>query len=537
MPNIFIPADLTVKVGERIQVPINIDDATGAFAFNFTITYDNNLVDFISVEEGDLIKDLKDLKEWALTRPLNPPSDRIPVGLDTATPLPQNSSGSIAIFTFEVKETASPGNTNFSLVNPIFNIRSLPGSTVPVTITSLFSIAIADDLTSNPGETITVPVTLNGATGVDSINFTINYNSAITLTQVNSGNLPQGLTLTSNIQSNSVRVDISGTSAITTDSITIAELTFQVPPGTAAQEINLDLVEGRVGKIALGQDTVPAQLIDGRLNIVDDTLPLINIAPANVTQSEGNEGLTPFTFTVTRTGNTNVASSANWVVTGTGNNPANAADFGGTLPTGTVTFAVGETSQVIIVNVSGDRAVELDESFTVTLSDATNATITTATATGTIQNDDFSIAIADDLTSNPGETITVPVTLNGATGVDSINFTINYNSAITLTQVNSGNLPQGLTLTSNIQSNSVRVDISGTSAITTDSITIAELTFQVPPGTLAQEINLDLVEGRVGRIALGQDTLDAQLIDGRLLVTDTAPVINPGQSFTYPENQ
>ncbi|MDH6082323.1 Ig-like domain-containing protein, partial [Umezakia ovalisporum] len=528
MPNIFIPADLTVKVGERIQVPINIDDATGAFAFNFTITYDNNLVDFISVEEGDLIKDLKDLKEWALTRPLNPPSDRIPVGLDTATPLPQNSSGSIAIFTFEVKETASPGNTNFSLVNPIFNIRSLPGSTVPVTITSLFSIAIADDLTSNSGETITVPVTLNGATGVDSINFTINYNSAITLTQVNRGNLPPGLTLTSNIQPNSVRADISGTSAITTDSITIAELTFQVPAGTLAQEINLDLVEGRVGKIASGQDTVPAQLIDGRLTIedtiaptvtisdnvegvatgdiiftftfseavtgftaeditvtngtrgtftsvsgteytlavtpdvnfagdltvavqagaaidaagnssnaaqsiqaVDTTAPtVIAIAPANVAQSEGNEGLTSFIFTVTRTGNTNVISSANWVVTGTGNNPANAADFGGTFPTGRVTFAAGETTKEITVNVQGDRAVELDETFRVTLSGATNATITTATARGTIENDDASLAIAPAsairLEGNEGLTpFTFTVTRTGdTTGIISANWVV-----------------------------------------------------------------------------------------------------------------
>jgi hypothetical protein len=43
-------------------------------------------------------------------------------------------------------------------------------------------------------------------------------------------------------------------------------------------------------------------------------------------------------------------------VTGSGANPANAADFGGTLPSGTVSFAAGETSKTITVNVSRRHA-------------------------------------------------------------------------------------------------------------------------------------------------------------------------------------
>ena len=92
-----------------------------------------------------------------------------------------------------------------------------------------------------------------------------------------------------------------------------------------------------------------------------------------------------------RTGNTTGTNSVDWGVTGSGTNPANAADFGGTLPTGTVSFAAGETSKTITVNVSGDTLVETDDTFTVTLSNPSNgATITTAAATGTIQNDDTS---------------------------------------------------------------------------------------------------------------------------------------------------
>jgi Ca2+-binding RTX toxin-like protein len=78
-------------------------------------------------------------------------------------------------------------------------------------------------------------------------------------------------------------------------------------------------------------------------------------------------------------------------VTGSGTNPANATDFaGGILQSGIVNFAAGDTTpKVITVNVQGDTTVEQNENFTVTLSNPTNgATITTATALGTIQNDD-----------------------------------------------------------------------------------------------------------------------------------------------------
>ncbi|MDB9447155.1 peptidylprolyl isomerase [Anabaena sp. CS-542/02] len=164
------------------------------------------------------------------------------------------------------------------------------------------------------------------------------------------------------------------------------------------------------------------------------------IAPTNALQPEGNEGLTPFTFTVTRTGDTNVTSTVNWAVTGTGENPANAADFaGGVFPSGTASFAAGVTSQVITVNVQGDTEVEPDETFTVTLSNPSNATITTTTATGTIINDDTPPAEGDrqqitslnNLTATPGGNVSIPLFYNTTTGgntLTGISLRLHYNS-------------------------------------------------------------------------------------------------------------
>jgi len=126
------------------------------------------------------------------------------------------------------------------------------------------------------------------------------------------------------------------------------------------------------------------------LKVVDKSAPILAIAPTNVVEAESHSGTKPFTFTVTRSGNTTGTNTVNWTVAGTGSNPANVTDFGGTLPSGTLTFAANETSKVITVNVNGDIIQESNETFTVTLSNASNgANMTTATATATIQNDDF----------------------------------------------------------------------------------------------------------------------------------------------------
>ena len=106
-------------------------------------------------------------------------------------------------------------------------------------------------------------------------------------------------------------------------------------------------------------------------------------------------GSTPFTFTVTRSGDTTGASSATYTVSGSGANAANAADFtGAVLPTGTVSFAAGQTSQLVTINVAGNTTVEANEGFTVTLSaPSAGTTIATAAATGTIINDDAALTL------------------------------------------------------------------------------------------------------------------------------------------------
>ena len=141
----------------------------------------------------------------------------------------------------------------------------------------------------------------------------------------------------------------------------------------------------------------------------------LSIADASVT--EGNAGTTQISFTVTRANGTTGAVAATWTATFSGGaNDANASDFEpGETFTGTVSFADGETSKTIVLDVQGDTAIEPTETFTVTLSAPTGgAVLGDASAVGTITNDD----------SPPAVTISNAAIVEGASGVSYLVFTV-----------------------------------------------------------------------------------------------------------------
>ena len=108
-------------------------------------------------------------------------------------------------------------------------------------------------------------------------------------------------------------------------------------------------------------------------------------------QTSGDDGYTELTFLITRFGgDISGTASVDWAVQGTGENAADASDFGGNFPGGTLTFVPGEVGRTITVRVLDDLVFESDETFQVGLSNPSgNVTINSLTAQGTILNDDI----------------------------------------------------------------------------------------------------------------------------------------------------
>ena len=118
----------------------------------------------------------------------------------------------------------------------------------------------------------------------------------------------------------------------------------------------------------------------GQIN--NDDGPSLSIEDAT-TVDEGNEGTTPQTFIVRLSAASTHAVTVDWA---TASNTATTADY--LAASGTLTFAPGQTSKVITIQVVGDTKAEPNENYKVNLSKPTYAFIADGQGVGTIRNDD-----------------------------------------------------------------------------------------------------------------------------------------------------
>src|SRR5262249_35093141 len=121
------------------------------------------------------------------------------------------------------------------------------------------------------------------------------------------------------------------------------------------------------------------------LRVIATGQPTATIAPGPST-AEGNAGVTPFSFTVNLSATTPSSVTVQYQ---TSNGTATPAEGDYTGATSSITIPPNTPSGTITVNVNGDVKHESDETFTVTLTGATNAQLgVPVSATATIVNDD-----------------------------------------------------------------------------------------------------------------------------------------------------
>lgn len=114
----------------------------------------------------------------------------------------------------------------------------------------------------------------------------------------------------------------------------------------------------------------------------DDPLPAASIDDVQVT--EGNADSTAATFTVSLANASAFPATVDWAAADT--TATAGTDF--TAAGGTVSFAPGATTAQAVVDVTGDITAELNETFAVTLTNPSGATVADATGIGTIADDD-----------------------------------------------------------------------------------------------------------------------------------------------------
>jgi Ca2+-binding RTX toxin-like protein len=152
--------------------------------------------------------------------------------------------------------------------------------------------------------------------------------------------------------------------------------------------------------------------------LVVPPLPTVAINASTTAQQEGNIGSTPYSFSITRSGDLAGESRVSWSVEGSGANPATASDFaGGALPAGSALFGPGQDTLSLAISVVGDGTLEPDEGFRIKLHSPIGARLSMpSTSTGLLQilNDDqpaptYSFVAAPE-TVYEGSTLHIAVT-------------------------------------------------------------------------------------------------------------------------------
>ena len=274
----------------------------------------------------------------------------------------------------------------------------------------LVPVGILGDTLVDPNETFNLAVAnVTGATVADGsavvtifdedapVGPTLSIND-VAVTEGNSSTKTLTFTVSlSAAQSTAVTFNVAtadGTATAGSDYVAKSTVGVRIPAGatskTFAVTINGDTAQevDETFTVNLSAPSAGITISDGQATgtIINDdaaATPTLSIADASV--SEGNSGTKTLTFTVS------LAPAAAGTVTyniATSNGTATAgSDYVASSLTGQ-TISAGATSKTFVVTINGDTTSESDETFNVTLSNVSGATLGDGTAVGTISNDD-----------------------------------------------------------------------------------------------------------------------------------------------------
>ena len=186
----------------------------------------------------------------------------------------------------------------------------------------------------------------------------------------------------------------------------MANKTFTIPVCDDAvyegnETVNLTLSNATGGAILSTPRTAVLTIVD------NETQPKLSVN--SVTVTEGNTSAVSATFVVTLSGPSSKSVTVKYATSNA--TAVEPADYTA-LPLTTLTFSPGQTTKNVNVSVKGDLVDELDETFKLTLSAPTNATIATGLGTGVgaiKDNDDAKISINNVSVTEP-DTGTIAMT-------------------------------------------------------------------------------------------------------------------------------
>ncbi len=222
-----------------------------------------------------------------------------------------------------------------------------------------------------------------------------------------------------------------GTAAAGADYVT-ASGTATIPAGATSTTLGVTIVADTLDEsnetFFVNLDSATnAGILDGQaVGTIQDDDPAPALSASDCTATEGHTGSRPCTFTVSLS----AASGRTVSVAYTTANATASAGSDYSSVSGTLTLAAGTTSQTVAVPVLGDTQDELDETFTLNLSGAQNATIADAQGVGTVDDDDGPLVSVGSASVAEGNAGTVAASFTVSLSASSVqNVVVAYATA------------------------------------------------------------------------------------------------------------
>jgi carbon monoxide dehydrogenase subunit G len=412
--------------------------------------------------------------------------------------------------------------------------------TIPAgSTTATIDVAVIGDSLDEPNETINVLISNpTGATITDNIGvITINDDDDLPTLSIDdvsytesgtAGNATFTVTLSA-ASSKEVTVDYasSNNSATAASDYTAVSGTVTIAAGATTATFNVPVLTDTLDEVSETatltlSNASNATISDatGTLTITDDDdPPSLSINNVSYTES-GSAGNATFTVTLS------VASSQEVTVNYASSDVSTTAASDYTGVSGTVTIAAGATSATFDVPVLADTLDEASETATITLSGATNATISDATGTLTIVDDDTAptLSINDISFTEATGDATLTVTLSKVSGQDvTVDYATSDDTATAGTDYTAGTG----TITIPAGSTSATIDV----AVKEDSLDEVDETVEI---TLSNPTGATIADG-TGVITINDDDTGPTLSINDVSYTESGSAGNATFTVTLSE--
>lgn len=425
---ITVTVQLSAPSGSTVTVPFSIDAASTATAGDYTISASPIAIPSGSTTGSATITIAADAIDEAsetvvvnlgtptnatlgataqhvatITDDDNPPAVAFTAALQSSA----GESGTMTV-TAQLSSASSfdvtvPFTTSGTASGTDYTITASPISIVAGATNATITITIASDALDEPNETVVVTmdtpvnatagaVTQHTATITDDDNApTVSFATAAQSSSTESGTMTIAVQLSSPSSFDvTVPFTTSGTAGGSDFAISASPLV--IPAGSTTGSITITITADTIDEsdetvvVALGapSNATMGAITQHTATIVDDDVSTAALSIANATITENNFGAQQMQFTVTLS----AASLQTVTVSYATADGSASAGFDYTAASGTLTFGPGQLTQSVAVTILGDTIDELDETFSVDLSNAQNATIAAGHATGTISDDD-----------------------------------------------------------------------------------------------------------------------------------------------------